>query len=178
MNVLQHCTLSQWMCVGYFSSSFDRSMCGFISSNSTVLCNIWWDYLQRLSSLEALEVSSCRLRNTLIKLIAFILLIQLLNCVIWNKKRILEDFSGIIAHFSGSSMYGTHPTVKHMIGSKTALSTERQRGTGRFEPGLLKIPRHHLLYFLSQQFSFESFILLNSEFNSAWTPKFLLNGPN
>lgn len=165
-SVLQHCTLSEWVCVGYFSPALDRSMCGFISSNSNVLCNIWWDYLQKLSSLEALEVSSCRLRNTLIKLIAFMLLIKLLNCVIWNKKRILEDFSGIVAHFSGSSMYGTRPTVKHMIGSKTALSTERQRGTGRVEPGFLKIPRHHLLNFLSQQFSFENFILLNNECNA------------
>lgn len=113
-NVLQHCTLSEWVCVGYFSSALDRSMCGFISSNSNVLCNIWWDYLQKLSSLEALEVSSCRLRNSLIKLIAFMLL-KLLNCVILNKKGIFEDFLGIVAHFRGSSVYGTHPTVKHMI---------------------------------------------------------------
>ncbi len=138
-----------------FPSALHRSKCGFISSSSNVLYNIWWDYLQKLSSLEPSEVSSCWLRNTLIKLIAFMHLIKLLNCVIWNKKRILEDFSGIVAHFSGSSMYGTHPTVKHVIGSKTALSTERQRGTGRFlKPGFLKIPRHHLLYFffLSQLF--------------------------
>lgn len=153
------------VCVGCFSPALDRSMCGFISSNSNVLCNIWWDYLQKLSSLEALEVSSCRLRNTLIKLIAVMLPIKLLNCVIWNKKHILEDFSGIVAHFS--SMYGTHPTVKHVIGSKTALSTERQRGTGRFESEFLKIPRHHLLFFLSQQFELENFILLNNEWNSA-----------
>lgn len=37
-------------------------------------------------SLEALEVSICWLRNTLIKLIAFMLPVKLLNCVIWNKK--------------------------------------------------------------------------------------------
>lgn len=156
------------MCVGYFSPALDRSMCGFISSNSNVPCNIWWDYLQKLSSLGALEVSSCRLRNTLIKLIAFMFLIKLFNCVIWNKKHILEDFSAIVAHFSGSSMYGTHPTVKYMIGSKTTLSTERHRGTRRFEPGFfLKIPRHHLLFFLSQQFWFKNFIFSNSEYNSA-----------
>lgn len=92
-----------------FPSALDRSMCGFISSSSNVLWNIWWDYLQKLSSLEPLEVSSCRLRNTLIKLIAFMLLVKLLNCVIWNKKRILEDFSGIVAHFSGSSCMARIP---------------------------------------------------------------------
>lgn len=132
-----------------FLLALNRSMCGFISSNSNVLCNIWWDYLRKLSSLGTLEVSSCRLRNTLIKLIAFILLIKLLNCVVWNKKHIFEDFLGIVAHFSGSSLYGKDPTAKNMIGFKTRLSTERQEGTGRSEPGLLKIPRHHLLHFVS-----------------------------
>lgn len=127
-----------------------KHVCVSFSSNTNVLCNIWWDYLQKLSSLEALAASSCRVRNTLIELIAFIVLIKLLNCVIWNKRRILEDFAGIVAHFSGSSTYGTHPAVKRMIGSKTVLSTKGREAWEDSEPGFLKIPRHHLLYCLSQ----------------------------
>lgn len=137
-SALQHCTLSEWVCVGYILAALNRSMCGFISSNSNVLCNIWWDYLQKLSSLGTLEVSSCRLRNTLIKLIAFILLIKLLNCVVWNKKHIFEDFLGIVAHFSGSSLYGKHPTAKNMIGFKTRLSTERQERHGKIWARIFK----------------------------------------
>lgn len=45
---------------------------------------------------------------------------------------------GIVAHFSGSSMYGTHPTVKHMISSKTVLSTERQKDRGRLSARIFK----------------------------------------
>lgn len=51
----------------------------------------------------------------------------------------------IVVHFSGSSTYGTHPTVNHTTVSKTVLSMKRRRGIERVEPVLLKIPRHRLL---------------------------------
>lgn len=151
--------------------------CFFISNNSSsnVLRNIWWDYLQKLRSLEALEFSSCRLRNSLIKLIAFMLLLKLLNWLIWNKKRILGDSCGIAAHCSGSSMDGTHPTVMHTIGSKTALSTERQEGTERFEPRLFKDTRTASALLVMSTVLISS---LNGESNSAWNCSLFRNGSN
>lgn len=148
-----YCTLSERLCFGHFSSALDRGMCGFALRNT--LCNIWRDYLQllwlseRLRSLPAMDASICQLWNTLIKLIAFVLLIKLLNCAIWNRKHILEGFSGTTAGFSVSSVRGIDPTAKQMIQPSTALSTVRHKGMGRFEPGLFNVPRHHLLCSLS-----------------------------
>lgn len=82
------------VCVGHFSSALHRSMCGFISSNRNVLRNIWWDYLQKLGSLQAFEVSSCWLRITLIELIASILLLKLLYCYLKIRNTFLWDFLG------------------------------------------------------------------------------------
>lgn len=85
--------------VGFFSPASDRGIGLFINSNSHVLRNIWWDYLQTLSLLEASEGS-----NRLRWLHSYFFDKRLI--VLFEKyKHILEDFWELIVPLKRQTAY-------------------------------------------------------------------------